>query len=392
MPKNKGRIKNTIGNFDECGTIYDESLNKNGNFITRALGYPLVGINWLLYIRKKGRNNADDKNIKKMIRSQKISKLAAKTGNKFGLVQYGTSLMEWKHYNPEFYTKFEKKGELNNCKGLINQLKTERGIYNTFLYYMFNKQKPDLAAFYLNLGTKKNISDCINGLSLFYFLGLTVKKDNTKSLQLQNYIKNREPFYYFNYGYILLTIHLEDEHNIKIIKQVDSNLNTETKILEEIKKHATFVKKSKIPFKSDNIQTDYYLLMYYYQYKNAISNEIIKSAEYKNCFTKIYKEYKKIIPENTKLWEKAIQIVYCYFLYYGLGIKNEEEKKANKQKAKKILELSKENTLSYKGQNILLFKDYEKLEETNYQSKIIPLKTAIRNLEIIIKKENAKTN
>merc|ERR1711907_650183 len=153
----KGPIKNTIGHFDECGTIYDESLNKNnGNFITRALGYPLVGINWLLYIRKKDRNNANDKYIKKMIRSQKISKLAAKTGNKFGAIQYGSSLVEWPHYNPEFYDKFkEKKGELNNCKGLRYQLKTEkRGIYNSSLYYKYIDKYYDLNVLYLKIGVK----------------------------------------------------------------------------------------------------------------------------------------------------------------------------------------------------------------------------------------------
>merc|ERR1711907_454700 len=135
----KGPIKNTIGHFDKCDTIYDESLNKNnGNFITRALGYPLVGINWLLYLRKRDLNNTDDKNIKKMIRSQKISKLAAKTGNKIGLVQYGNSLIEWPDNNSEFYDKFkEKKGEIDNCKGLRYQLKTEIGIYNTYLFYYF---------------------------------------------------------------------------------------------------------------------------------------------------------------------------------------------------------------------------------------------------------------
>jgi hypothetical protein len=389
MPEKESSIKNNIGNIDKCGTIYDENLSKNGNFFTRALGYPLVGINWLLYLRKKDGNNADDKNIKKMIRSQKIAKLVAKTGNKFGLVQYGDFLIKWPFKNPNFYTKFEKQGELNNCKGLQLNLKTDRGIYNTYLYYKYIEQKPDLVAFYLNLGTKKNISDCINSLGILYFYGSNVKKDNTKSLQLINYIKNREPFFYFNYGYALLKIYLEDEQNNKIIKQIDSNLNTETKILEEIKKHTTFVKKSKIPFKSDNIQTEYYLLMCYYQYKNAISNEITKSAEYQKCFTEIFKDYKDIYPEGTIIWTKWYQISFSYFLYYGLGTVKEEEKKESKLKAKKILELSENNPLYNQNEKIIVFQNYQNLEETNYEVKIILLKDAIKNLKDTIQKDMA---
>jgi len=393
MPEKKGSIKNTIGNFDECGTIYDESLNKNSNFITRALGYPLIGINWLLYLRKKDLNNAGDKNIKKMIRSQKISKLAAKTGNKFGLVQYGNSLIKWRYNNSDFYDKFKKNGgEIGtpneNCKGLRKLLKTESFIFNLFLYYHYIEKNVDLAIFYLKLGVKKNDINCINGLSFNLLFGIGEKKNNYKSLQLCNYIKNKNSMFYFHYGNRLIYLLLKNKNdNIKIIKKINPELKNIKKILDEIKKHTTLTKKSKIPFKSSNTETNYWLLMSYYQCKSKILNETVESKKYQKCFTELHNQYKKIFPENTILWWKADQIVYCYFLYYGLGIKNEEEKKANKQKAKKILELSKENPDYDKGQNMLLFEDYENLESTKYKSIIITLKKAIQNLTNIIQKD-----
>lgn len=389
MPEKKGPIKNTIGNFDECGTIYDENLNKNGNFITRALGYPLIGINWLLYIRKKDLNDNNDKNVNKMVRSQKIGKLAAKTGNKFGLIQYGNSLIEWNFNNSDFYDKFKKNGGvLEGCKGLKKYLKSNRGIYNSFLYYNYIEKNVDLGNFYLKLGVKENNIDCINSLSIQLFFGSGIKKDKYKSLQLSNYIKNKNSLCYFNHGYRLLYLLLENKNDdIRMIKKINPELKNKKKILDEIKKYTTFTKKSKIPFKSNIIIPEYLLLMNYYQCKSAILNETLESKKYKKCLKEVHKQHKKTNPENMMLWWKVDQIVYCYFLYYGLGVNNEEEKKANKQKAKKILELSKENPDYYKGQNILLFKNYENLESTKYKSIIVPLKKAIQNLTNIIQKD-----
>lgn len=362
------KIKNTIGNFDNYDTIYEEIINKNGNFLSRnVLGYPILAIGWIVYLRRFSFDKANSGKInpKTFINAIKFYKLGAKTGNKFLLQAYGNLLIEWPDIDDNFYEKINKgKKNTSNKDGIIHLLKARKmgrkdiKIYN---YYNFIEKNPELSFYYAMEYFKNNITGVANALGEAYRWGYGVTKNKEiakKYYQYQmNYIQQ------LNLGSMLL-------EDITSTKNEDENIKT----LKEIQKLSIYSYKKGIFRK--NIQENIYRLKYltniYYQYIIQLSktnietlnekyNISIKYIDFINNFKKLYTEEKEIYWREYIYNDKFYVLTYCYILYYNYFSEKSDIKK-DEEKTENIMKKIDENILTFKGEKIMRFKKYQNMK------------------------------
>jgi hypothetical protein len=373
MVNSGGKIKNTIGNFDNYGTIYEESINKNGNFLSRnVLGYPILAIGWIVYLRRLNIDindvNSGKINPKTYRNALNFYKLGAKTGNKFLLQAYGSLLIEYPGIDEKFYEKINKgKKNTSNKDGIIHLLKARKmgrksdTIYN---YYDSIEKNSELSFYYAMEDFKNNVTGVANALGEAYRWGHGVEKNEKGNEIAKKYYRYQMDYIQqLNLGSILL-------EDITSEKEEVENITT----LKEIQKLSIYSYKKGI-FKK-TVQEHIYRLKYltniYYQYIIQLSktniktlnekyNLSIKYIDFINNLQKTYVEEKKFHWAEYIIYDKIFVLTYCYILYYNYFSEKDDIEK-DQEKTKNIMKKIDENIFTYEGEKFMRFKKYKKMK------------------------------